>query len=46
MKDGLLEGLHDEPRFQELMAQMEEKVAAMRLRVTSLAERWEPSQAQ
>jgi hypothetical protein len=36
LKDGLLDSLHDEPRFQQLVAEMKGKVARMRLRVEAM----------
>lgn len=41
MKDGLVNRLHDQPRFQQLMSEMESRVAEMRLRVQTLETEWD-----
>jgi hypothetical protein len=41
MKDGLLDSLHNYPRFQQLIAEMEAKVADMRLRVEAMEAEWD-----
>jgi len=42
LKDGLMDSLHDDPRFQELIAEMEARVAEMRERVDPMEGQWAP----
>ena len=41
LRDGLLDGLHDQPRFQKIMAEMATKVSLMRARVTEMEAEWD-----
>jgi TolB-like protein/Tfp pilus assembly protein PilF len=40
LRDGLLDNLHDEPRFQKLIAEMETRVSEMRNRVARMEAEW------
>ena len=40
LKEGLLEDLRDHPRFQEIIAAMETRVADMRSRVEAMEAEW------
>jgi hypothetical protein len=41
LKDGLLDSLHDQPRFIELIDKMESKVTEMRSRVRAMEADWD-----